>query len=363
MINAHQASLSITMLDGLQNANMTKSIFICLALFVFGCKQKDRSGAVETVLLKSRTMNFNEALGKAYAIDLIGNQLIVRDDQVDTKLTIFDLDSDAKKPVYTGYVGQGPGELTNPGPMIMDAHQFLLYDGSKMKLLSFQLDSLKIPNYKPQEAVSVKESGIIDIKKISKDMFLAVGVFPENRFLLINIRGETVGRLGTYPIALTGDMPEYVRAIAAQSMLTTNLEKNRSATAMRYGEHIQFHAFNLSNTLSEAKLLNEHNAFLPEYTTKDYDGSANFKPTDKTRWGYLSLSSNADFVYALYSGKPQIPGTKFYQGNQVHVLDWTGRLVKKIELDKEAISITCNQSELYSLLEGENGYEIVKYKL
>ena len=341
---------------------MTKLYFICLALFVFGCKQKDRSGSVETVSMKSETMNFHESLGKAYAIDRIGSQLIVRDDQVETKLTIFDLDSDAVHPIYTGLVGQGPGELTNPGPMIMDGNRFLIYDGAKMKLLSFQLDSLKTPNYKPQELISIKESGIIDIKKISKDMFLAVGVFPENRFLLINSQGETVGRLGTYPIALTGDMPEYVRAIAAQSMLTTNLEKNISATAMRYGEHIQFHAFHLRDASSEAKLLNEHNVFLPEYTTKEYDGSANFKPTDKTRWGYLSLSSNANFVYALYSGKPQLPGTKFYQGNEVHVFDWNGQLLKKIELDKESISITCNQTDLYALFEGENGYEIVKYK-
>lgn len=340
---------------------MRNLFFIGLALCFFGCKQRERLAAVKMVPVKSQTMNLHESLGKAYAIDMIRGHLIVRDDQVDTRLTIFNLEKDAIVPIYTGYVGQGPGELNNPGPMIMDDGQFLIYDGSKMKLLSFQVDRLNLPNYKPQELISIKESGIIDIKKISKAIFLAVGIFPEKRFMLINSDGKTVGRLGDYPLALTGNIPEYVRNVAAQSMLTTNLDKNIAVTAMRFGEHIQFHSFNLDNALPEVNLINERSISLPEYTTRDYEGSANFRPTEKTKWGYLSLSSNADFVYALYSGKPQIPGTKFYQGDEVHVFDWTGKLLKKMDLDKEAISITCNQSQLYALIEGENGYEIVKY--
>lgn len=340
---------------------MRKLTYLFLVLFVWGCIKSERPNSSERVYLKSKDLNFTESLGKAYAIDILDKYLVVRDDQAETKLTIFNLESDFKNPIYTGYTGQGPGELINPGPMIIESQKFLLYDASKMKLFSFYMDTLMVPDYKPHEAISIMEAGIIDVKKIGKDLFIAVGVFPDNRFALINSQGETIERLGMYPIELQEGVPEYVRGIACQSMLTTNPKKNKAAVAMRYGEHIQFHVFDLDKYTAE--LINEHHVFLPEYTTKNYNGSPNFSPTEETRWGYLSISSNSNHVYALYSGKPQIRGTNFYQGHEVHVFGWDGELINKIELDKQAFSVTCNEHHLYALYEGENGYEIAEYEL
>lgn len=341
---------------------MRKILLLCLVLSVFSCRQKEQVNTSEVVPANSNPLNFSESLGRSYAIALIGDRLVVRDDQAETKLTVLNLKDDSP-PIYTGHIGQGPGELTTPGPMIMEAEHFLIYDAAKSKLLSFHLDSLAVESYIPQKVLSIKEAGLIDIKKISKDTFLAIGVFPENRFLLINKHGEIIRKSGTYPIPLADNVPEYVRGIACQSMLATNVEKNIAATAMRYGENIQFHAFNLDDSSTKLELLNEHSVFLPEYSTKDYNGSPNFSPNEKTKWGYLSLSSNENFVYALYSGKPQVSGTKFYQGDQIHVFDWSGNRLKTIKLDKEAISIASNQSLLYALYEGNNGYEIAEYKL
>lgn len=341
--------------------NIRKSIFFFLILSISGCAQKERSDFVQSTALKSKVMSFNEHLGRAYAIDMIDNHLIVRDDHVDTKLTVFDLANRSKTPIYTGYAGQGPGELNNPGPIIVESDRFLLYDASKMKLFSFYLDSLVVPRYKPQEAISIQEAEIIDIKKIAKNLFVAVGVFPENRFVLVDTHGVTVGHLGTYPMRLKTGEPEYVRSIACQSMMTTNIKKNTVAIAMRYGEHIEFHSFDAVKY--SADLINEHAVSLPEYTTRDNNGYPNFRPTEDTYWGYLSISSNINHVYALYSGKPQIRGTSFYSGHEVHVFDWEGNFIRKLKLDRQVTSITCNQNRLYALFDGENGYEIAEYTL
>lgn len=341
--------------------NIKRSIFFFLILSALGCKQKEESGFVEVTTVKSKVMNFSEYLGKAYAIDMIDNFLIVRDDHVDTKLTVFDLENSSKGPIYTGYVGQGPGELVNPGPIVVENDRFSLYDASKMKLLSFYTDSLIRPYYKPQTGVSVREAEIIDIKKITDDLFVAVGVFPENRFALIDNNGATIKQFGKYPIALKSGEPEYVRGIACQSMITTHVENNTMAIAMRYGEHIQFYSFD--DEKHSAELMNEHAVSLPIYTSRDNNGYPNFSPTEETYWAYLSISSNTDYVYALYSGKPQVHGTRFYSGDEVHVFDWDGNFVRKLALDGEASSITCNENQLYALFEGENGYEIAEYTL
>ena len=56
-------------------------------------------------------------------------------------------------------------------------------------------------------------------------------------------------------------------------------------------------------------------------------------------------------------------GTDFYKGTIMHVFDWNGNLANVTELDKGPLSITCNEKQLYSLYEGEVGFEIAKYDL
>jgi len=341
-----------------RNLFMKKLLLPLVALFALACKQKERSGTPETVFLKSETMNVSEHLGRAFGISSVGSYLIIRDDQVDTKLTIFNMENDPLVPVYTGQAGQGPRELANPGPIIPDSNRFLIYDRGKMKLLSCRLDNIASPDHELQEDVSIGQQGIIDMKKISPDVFFAVGVFPENRFMLFDGSGKTIGKLGSYPVSLGND-PEYVRGIACQSMLATHTEKRVAAVAMRYGEHIQFYAFGQGG--DEPKLLNERSVFLPEYTTNNHNGSPNFSPTEKTRWGYLSISSDTDYVYALYSGKLQAQGTDFYRSHVVHVFDWEGNFVRIMELDRDVSSITICQNWLYALYVGEKGYDLAKY--
>jgi len=340
---------------------MRKLLLSFVALLVFACAQKERPGIPDTVFLKSETMDLSEHLGKAYGIASAYPYLIVRDDQADTKLTLLDMGKVPIVPIYTGTSGQGPAELINPGPIIPDSNRFFIYDGGKMKLLSCRLDTTDRSDHELQEEISINEPGIIDIKKIKDGVFLAVGVFSENRFVIIDGTGKTVGRLGSYPIQQEDNVPEYVWGIACQSMLATNTKKGLAAVAMRYGEHIQFYSFGLGD--GSLELLRERSVFLPEYTTNNHNGSPNFSPTEKTRWGYLSIASDEDHVYVLYSGKPQVRGTDFYQGHVVHVFDWEGNFVRIMELDKEVSSITVIQDRLYALYVGESGYDLAEFSV
>ena len=77
-------------------------------------------------------------------------------------------------------------------------------------------------------------------------------------------------------------------------MLTSNRQKHIVAITMRYGEHIQFYSIDSHNFLIE--LINERSIFLPEYATRDNNGFPNFNPSEKTRWGYVSITSNVFYV-------------------------------------------------------------------
>ena len=52
-------------------------------------------------------MTLKDFLGKTYLLEIVGKYLIARDNQVEIKLTIFDIEKTPTLPIYTGYVGQG----------------------------------------------------------------------------------------------------------------------------------------------------------------------------------------------------------------------------------------------------------------
>ncbi len=335
-----------------------KNILPILFFLFFGCGKTDK---VKNISLTSEPTGFGNYLGKASSLTILGHYLIVEDNHTETAYTVFDLNIDTIFPIYTGHKGAGPDEMINPKPIVPSGDNFYVYDVSHFKLFLFHADSIKQENYKPKINISIEDKLFIsDVKKISSKAFVSVGIFSGKRFVFTDSQGKTINETGNYPIESVEQIPYHVKGMACLSRLATNVEKGLMASAMFYGDNIQF--YEVSDNY-EIKLRNQHCTFLPEFTTNDYGGTPNFSPTQNTRWGYLSLTSNNDYVYALYSGKYQRDGVDFYQANVVHVFDWYGKLISEILLDKEAQSIATNQEYLFALYEGENGYDIAKYKL
>lgn len=331
-----------------------------LILSLLSCKTED----LEIINLASEVTGFEDYLGKSNSITVSGDYLVVEDDQVETAYTIFDLGNDTATPIYTGYKGAGPNELIKPMPVVPDEDNFYVYDISHFKLFHFNTDSVKHAKaYKPSNCISIDENFFIsDIKKVSEDAFVAVGIFPEKRFAFIDNNGKIVKTAGAYPLeqTQTEQLPFHVKGMACLSKLTTNPAKKIIVSALFYGDKIQF--YKVSDDYRMV-LLNQHHTFMPEFSTNNSLGMPNFSPTKETRWGYLSLTSNPKFVYALYSGKYQRQGNDFYQNNIVHVFDWYGERVSTFKLDKSVLSIASTSKHLYALYEGDNGYEILKYQL
>jgi hypothetical protein len=86
---------------------------------------------------------------------------------------------------------------------------------------------------------------------------------------------------------------------------------------------------------------------------------------DDLRAGYVDLASTDRHVYALFSGNVMgEAGQQTFFGRQVHVFDWSGRMVARLELDEPALTMALapDESRLYAVRH-EPQPSVVRYDL
>ena len=332
---------------------------IVFTLCGLGCEKQDK---IEELEITGKRWNISEDIGKAFAIHVCDEYIIIRNDISDTKLTAVWLNH--TKEIYNfGKWGAGPFELTNPGPIIAHSSSIDVFDGAKMSLLNFDLTTIR-----NRDSISVKTlfktnvNGIISILPLEDSLYISSGVFPDGQLCLIDKNGIPIKYLGNYPSEIdnTMDIPFQILGMAYQSSMCKQPTQKRFALVTRYGEIIQIYEWD-----SEYKLANElyiRNNLAPKIATREINGTPNFMPDKDTRWGYISIDATDEYIFALYSGRLQVPENAFYAGNQIHVYDWNGKFIYKINVDYDLTSIAVKNKKIYALLENENiGNDIVEY--
>lgn len=196
-------------------------IYIVCTLILVGCNSQNSEQSVfpESVEVAGHPLQIGSKLGRPYAIHVADDYLIVRDDGVDTKLTVLKL-GDFESAYHFGKHGEGPDELINPGPIFTNGNSFCVYDGGKRKLLKYRLDSIGEKELLPCSEFQTNLNGIISLEQLSDSAFVATGVFPDSRFCLINTSGNAAAWLGKYPIENQAEVPFHVTGMAFQSAMT-----------------------------------------------------------------------------------------------------------------------------------------------
>ena len=81
--------------------------------------------------------------------------------------------------------------------------------------------------------------------------------------------------------------------------------------------------------------------------------------TSKTRYAFINAAVTDNYIYVLYSGK--LSNTKnSYFGSYIFVYDWDGNPIKKIILDREALSLTVSKNDKDIYIYDPNNGQIMK---
>lgn len=344
--------------------NFKSSISVLFFLFVIlfsGCKSSTDSLFRNTISLKGRMLSVGENLGNAHSLEAVDGYLILADNHQNTLFTI--LKPDGSYCFHFGRVGQGPNEMKqlSGSMMIRDRHLTL---SDSYKLFRHELDSLCLSVDHPISTPNFEKSDrMIWVSNLTDSLFVATGVFPTGRrFKVFNWTGDIHTYTGEYPLEEEIDLPFYVIGASFMSITASHPVSNRLAVGTQYGGVLDIMEWDTTdNSLSRVGGISQHT---PKVTSKNIQGTPNFRPNEKTRWGYVRMDSDSDYIYGLYSGRFQQDGIPFYMGNTVHVVDWNGFPVCQIKLDKDVLDIAVTKNKLYALYEDADiGFEVIEYVL
>ncbi len=337
------------------------ALFLLLAIYFSACNPQEATLFPTTISLKGKMLSVGDSLGRVHSLEAVDGYLIFTDEVDQTQYTI--LKPDLSYCFHFAKKGQGPGEMTQASgvKMIRNGH-LTLSDG--YRLYRHSLDSLYCSIDQP---VSSPKSDKVDthiwVTDLSDSLFIATGTFPNGkRFKFFDFKGTPLAYVGDYPLEEKTDLPFYVVGISFLSIMTSHPVTNRFAVGTNYGGMLDVMEWNATDhSLNRIGGVCE---FKPQVTSKNIQGTPNFVPNEKTRWGYINMDSDANYIYALYSGRYQINGTPYWFGNTIHVFDWNGTPVCRINLDKDVRDIAVMKNKLYALYQDADiGYDVIEYVL
>ena len=336
-------------------------IVLLLSMCFSGCKTQETSLFPSTVSLKGRMLSVGENLGKTHSLEAVGDYLILADNHESTLFTI--LKPDGSYCFHFGRVGQGPNEMQQlSGAMMIRNGKLTLSDG--YRLYQHDLNNLYSSVDRPVSTPMFEKNDLmVWVSSLSDSLFIATGVYSNGkRFKVLNWTGDFQTFVGEFPLTEKTELPYYVVAASFLSITTSHPELNRFAAGMQYGGVLDVMEWEASDcSLSKVGGISQ---FLAKVTSKDIQGTPNFVPNENTRWGYVRMDSDTDYIYGLYSGRFQRDGIPYFKGNTIHVLDWNGSPVCQINLDKDVTDIAVVKNKLYALYEDADiGYEVIEYVL
>ena len=240
-----------------------------------------------------------------------------------------------------GERGRGPKEFSLPIYFGIDT-------GNQNNLLIFDQNNRRISilSLAEEDSIAIKEQFLTDFDLgsffLKDDKIYANGDFFDDKAIVILEKKEREFRkVGAFRNALFKTQnAKFTPAVLVhlnRSSATIHPDAEYLAKGYLYIPVIQI--YNI-----EGDLLKEYNFdedFDLNYEIK-YDNRENidrFIRTKNTKLAYLSLTASSHFIYALFSGRSEASqkendeAFQYFSGNQIHVLDWSGNIIKKVKLD------------------------------
>jgi hypothetical protein len=206
------------------------------------------------------------------------------------------------------------------------------YDGSTRQFSEIALNSKTTP-LKTKKCSFISDVNMnFQVIKDGFNQYIGLGIYPEGMFMLYDSLGTAIRSFFEYPYkdADEKSIKHEFRAMAYQGKIILNPSGTKFAYTARFADVIHFYAVSNKNIQLIKKVENRFCEYAPDEGGRGY-GSA-IKPTNRN--GYADIYTTEKYVYLLYSGKTILEyREKMLESNQLKIYDWSGQLLKEIELD------------------------------
>ena len=344
-------------------------ICVCIVSFLCACEGKrdkflqwDKTFKEIKELQSTPLLKDELILGRPGAFKYIDSSLFIYDDLGDSLFMLIDL-KDQNRIYRFGQKGQGGDEFLQPFTFgFLNPDSLLgIYDLFQRKLRV--INTKQVKRGKEKYSVLREDSlGSIGLYATCCGNYLGKGFYENNMF---SLTGDQMGRkfFFEYPYQNSRErsIPNYVRGMAYQGVLCSNLSLDRFVFAIDEAPIFMLFAVNDSSIVKTYEWIGGY----PEYRVEETENSSSAPLSADNISSFINVYATNRYIYLLYSGKTfRKDRTKAFQGSVIYRLTWEGTPVDKLLLDYPSINICVSPDDemLYSMAD-KGEIEIVQYIL
>jgi hypothetical protein len=346
---------------------MTRSLLVFAAFFSLasGCERQESTQNVPPVLQ-------GEVIATGDYLDHPG-QMVVSDDRLVVldrsapMVHVFSLPAGTHLGSF-GQNGEGPGEYRSAWHVEGDAKNpraVWIYDISLLRMTRLEFSQAPLPEVREVVNLNAGSGVFLHPVWLSDTTLVVSGITPthaDGRLLLTDRAGGVIRMLGKPPQHPgSAAIPTTVLQHAYEGPLAVRPDRARFALATRQADRLEIYRSD-GNQLAEVV---GTTGFLPEFEVKARAGGVSMATGDNLRVGYVDLAATRNHIYALFSGVlRRDAGSSTFFGREVHVFDWSGAKVARLQLDEPAftIAVTPDGTRMYAVRH-EPAPAIVRYSL
>lgn len=323
---------------------MKKIISSFIFIILFTSCFYNKKGNIEQEKISFSELNWGDSLGRVRTIKSQSNYLIVCEKNSDTQLAFINMNT--RKIQRYGNTGQGPNDYLSAWNILFKRNKIMIFDVGNKIIKQYLINDKKEIISESLNTIKIQEPHILEIECLNDSNYIGLGLLDKDQFAIINAQGAVINKGGKLPQKEKENILDIVHSMANQSIITA--KNNRSAIATRYAESINFYMINNN----DFNLLHSHCKSTVKYEQIGNEKNASFRFTPETQWGYMSIDSDENYVYALFSGNKTSTSDSYY-GSKIQIFDWNGSIIKELLFPNRLISICINNNILY-------GYDIDK---
>jgi len=331
-------------LEGWSDHNtVNMKYFFCFSLLLISCVNQDENffKSYDFHQINSKIV-VETGLNAPLKSALRDETLYISDRSNNPSVLIYDI-SDSTNPEFIaglGREGRGGGEFLAPDFLLKDSgsENIFVFDAGGRKLV--QIDE---NNEILTDDLSFRLNGMpTNLHVIDSTTFIATGIIPNSRFSIVEIDGTDIVQSDAFGeiISLGEELSGFHEANAWRSQSTYLNSKKKIALFSSYANRVD-----LLNTYGDLlKTIFDDDHDRPRVSFRDSE----FVFENDAIIGYVSATSDSDYIYALYSG--QTYGSEGAgNGQYLHVFDWELNFISGFQLDHYSIHITTdNNKGIYS---------------
>ena len=322
------------------------------------------SESIEEIYLSEIKYNIDkEELAEVEGIQCNDSSLIVFDYHSGESYTLFDVNT-AHCYGRFGQIGQGPDEIPLGCPGILTKGIFSIFFHPSGFVAKYDVDSLRFNIHSKLRVLTrydIQGAFFSQICPVNDSIFLGAGVYnSEFQYALFDKKNAVLNYGIWIYNAKDFDFNMFHKYLSNQGRLRKHPDKNQFVYSLKNSANIDFFKITSWNTILPTKIVRHRN---PVYKPIQNNNMLMVVPDLNCKIGYIDIAVCSRYVYALYTDKKV---TESYCSDIVFVYDWSGNLVKKYSLNKEAYYIAVNErtDRLFSVVKDEDkGWDITSFAL